>query len=703
MELPLQRLEQIGMEPAEVTVLQRLYSLGSEVEKVSMRQFFATKVEQDLTEWLEGQRAVNHFSIPPTAGPVTEDEQAMLDMFVYAWIPLSQKGAPEGVATLGSGGKILESELPESVVNGSAMADYVVAEVGGSIVATPQSGSALPTHTGTTSEVGTVINAALTSLAGSGHLHLALGGPYSVNDAEVVIIGPKASNFFTPPTRLIVTGDGTTKLNQGAAGKNTLVVKNGASVDLSGFQLFSSEVSKSALLLDDSGSETEISASRSRIDLICESLSTGYPAAIIKNPAEIDVPRLWAYNPNNHGLVIENTSTTTNYGNSRFGIIRVAASRAEPYAGLKLTSTHPVHFPNIITFDLVQCFRAGFYGIYSFGAKFCTFVDVDIEEMAGQPVLYTGNAEGYETQNLDILNGYIDHETAKPAITATEYTAGCRTHANIALKGSAATLLKDESNFRSTNEYDLVSENTPAQAAYSVTNPRTPVTVRYTDRSVVSPMGSNRQQVTLGSSHALEVSEMGLTVSYGSSSSGTLTIPTFVEQAFPVGAVMRLYQAGVGQLTVSPTAGVTLRNGTGYAFKQFGEAELRCVAENEWVLSPLAGGESGVGSWTAFETGSGSPKLEENAAYQAVRARSEQSGNTVRLRGVLKVKTGEELKAEERIGTLPAGLRPPGKVRLGSTGTGHEYIVETNGEIKLSIAVAAGNIIVLDGLAFNLT
>jgi hypothetical protein len=123
MELPLQRLEQIGMEPAEVTVLQRLYSLGSEVEKVSMRQFFATKVEQDLAEWLEGQRAVNHFSIPPTAGPVTEDEQAMLDMFVYAWIPLSQKGAPEGVATLSSGGKILESELPESVVSSSAEED----------------------------------------------------------------------------------------------------------------------------------------------------------------------------------------------------------------------------------------------------------------------------------------------------------------------------------------------------------------------------------------------------------------------------------------------------------------------------------------------------------------------------------------------------------------------------------------------------
>jgi hypothetical protein len=122
MELPIPRLQAIGMSTAELQKLERLFTLAQPIEQLAMRQFFASKVESDLVEWLNAQRSVGHFVVPPTAGPVTEDEQAMLDMFVYAWIPLSQKGAPEGVATLNSGGQILESELPPSVVSSSAAA-----------------------------------------------------------------------------------------------------------------------------------------------------------------------------------------------------------------------------------------------------------------------------------------------------------------------------------------------------------------------------------------------------------------------------------------------------------------------------------------------------------------------------------------------------------------------------------------------------
>jgi hypothetical protein len=110
-DLPTARLTANGMSSSELETLQRLYKFASPMERVSMRQFFAGLVDEDIVEWLEVQREVGHFNVTLSAGPVTEEAQAMLDA-MFAWIPFSQKGTPEGVATLTDEGVLPIGELP---------------------------------------------------------------------------------------------------------------------------------------------------------------------------------------------------------------------------------------------------------------------------------------------------------------------------------------------------------------------------------------------------------------------------------------------------------------------------------------------------------------------------------------------------------------------------------------------------------------
>lgn len=598
--------------------------------------------------------------------------------------------------------------LPASVVNGSPTADYVVAEVDGALVATPKTGSALPMHTGTTEEVGTVINAAITTLKGAGHIHLALGS-VSTNDAEIVIQeGLNKSSPFSSRTKLIITGDGATQLNQTAPGKNTLKVENASTVDLSGFRLYSGPESGSALFLSDEGTESAISAIESRIELHCESASTSAPAVLIRNPAYCTFPMLQALSTGNHGLVIENTSTTINYGNSTFGLVYTYAKKEAPYAGLGIITTHHQKFPDLMTFDFLSCVNSGYYGLYTLGARYTTFKRVDLEGMVA-PVWHDGNSEGAETKGVHILSGYLKPtETTTAAVTNTQYTAGNSCTSTV--EGAAEAIpLKDEvttGSGRALNRYDLTLENSTMASYVSVANTATLVTLRLPNQGVVAPIGTNRPKRVFTASHTIESKDMGLALEYNSSSAGIFTIAPFSEKALPVGTTVRLYQMGTGQLTVAAGTGVTLRNPLAYAFAQYEEAELRCRAENEWVLAPLGGAEGKEGKEPkpgAWEKQTLSSKLEIPSGQPEVEARLEQGGTVVRLRGVCKVKSGEELKAGETVFTLPADMWPAVAEELSLLGGVILKINPTNGVVTLGSAKAAGSTIGLAGLTFSTT
>jgi hypothetical protein len=136
-------------------------------------------------------------------------------------------------------------------------------------------------------------------------------------------------------------------------------------------------------------------------------------------------------------------------------------------------------------------------------------------------------------------------------------------------------------------------------------------------------------------------------------------------------------------------------------------ADIKNVAERAQLGLPISGANiTGglVGAWTALESLS---KVEEaGSPQQTVRARTEITGAICRLRGSLKVKTGETVEEEELFATLPAGLRPPGTVVLdvNLNKVANTLVINSSGELKLGAAsLGAPNVIRLDGLTFNLT
>jgi hypothetical protein len=73
---------------------------------------------------------------------------------------------------------------------------------------------------------------------------------------------------------------------------------------------------------------------------------------------------------------------------------------------------------------------------------------------------------------------------------------------------------------------------------------------------------------------------------FTSSSAVTITIPLNSSVAFPVKSRIDIFQAGSGQITISPTSGVTLNSKSSRRkiFGQYSAATLIKVGTDEWIL-----------------------------------------------------------------------------------------------------------------------
>jgi hypothetical protein len=88
-------------------------------------------------------------------------------------------------------------------------------------------------------------------------------------------------------------------------------------------------------------------------------------------------------------------------------------------------------------------------------------------------------------------------------------------------------------------------------------------------------------------SYVLQLTDSyGFVVEMNSTSANTITIPTNDDVTFPVGALIRITQVGVGQTTFAPAVGVTMRSagGANKIAQQWGGATLYQRNTDEWVL-----------------------------------------------------------------------------------------------------------------------
>jgi hypothetical protein len=82
-------------------------------------------------------------------------------------------------------------------------------------------------------------------------------------------------------------------------------------------------------------------------------------------------------------------------------------------------------------------------------------------------------------------------------------------------------------------------------------------------------------------SYTLALSDTSRVVVMNVSGASTLTVPTNASVAFPIGAVVAVYNASSSLVTVEGAGGVTVRNAPEMA--QFREVSLRKRGTDEWV------------------------------------------------------------------------------------------------------------------------
>lgn len=552
--------------------------------------------------------------------------------------------------------------------------DYIVTTDGTNITASPRLGTGLTKYTGT--DAYTVIQNAITALStgNGGSIYLAKGS-YSLSN-ELTITGWN-SNSPTSASLTIYGDAQATQINQTTSGKNAFIVKNSASINFHDFYVYTGSAALSGIFLSNGGT-SEVSVFGARIDnVFLQSDATGAPAFRAIDFFDLQVDHLYALNSSNDGISLENNSTTTNYGNSQFGLVR--ASGGSTFAGLRMTSSAVAFkYINLITFGNYQCI-GGLYGIYMKGVLSTTFSHIDVEGVKF-PVYLDGTANN-EVLGNRINGGYIlPSGTGNVGITCTQYAGG--NTFNVFVDGGSAVIPVSDvlvSGARPSNQYDLTLGTNINAANISIASTQAVVKYRKasdgltnftTPINAISNLTSNGLVQTTGGNGALSVV--------------TTTLPSSI-------VTSSLTTAALAALTATNT---TLTFSGSYNGNTARTVGLNLSNANTWAALQTFGANISIGGVTATgATGTGavafsaSPGFTGTVGLPAVSL----TGNIVPLTGntysigtsgsVLSgVWTNTNNVTTENANTIVVGVgTPSGTVTqvtlLGSTSTGALNIV----------------------------
>lgn len=371
-----------------------------------------------------------------------------------AWNSLAYAGG-------GSGGSADVATVAAAI----GTADYIVSVNAGTYTATATR-AGLSTYTGTnfTTVLQNAINALTPSGAngsGGGTIHLT-DGTYTFGN-EVTIIGWEGitGTSTNPASQLVIEGEGfATKLVQNTSGQNAFVVKNCANFVLKDLRANIGASAKSFLFGDKTGSTSEMSCWKAKLDnLNITSASTTAAPIYLKNFFDLDAPKLWVYSSAYHGIVLENDSTTTNYGNSHFGFLRSRGAATTPYAGLVIQSVNTSKFMDMLTFENYES-NGSYYGIYAKGASWLTFGLVDLEDNQIN-IMLDGDTVGQATTRYVTINsGYLLPRAGGTGIRNQINAGGHKISAFIETGAGSVVPVNDTMQFLPFNAYDLIMPGT---------------------------------------------------------------------------------------------------------------------------------------------------------------------------------------------------------------------------------------------------
>jgi hypothetical protein len=143
---------------------------------------------------------------------------------------------------------------------------------------------------------------------------------------------------------------------------------------------------------------------------------------------------------------------------------------------------------------------------------------------------------------------------------------------------SRVRLYGDTSGFIELKAPDVASDST-------VTLPNSDIATESYVQATAAPLYFTENVVSPSSDYTLVLSDLAKVVTFDTSESLTLFVPSNASVPFPIGSVVNVYYAGgSGTITIQGAAGVTVRN-AGAIADPYVEVSLRKRATDEWVLS----------------------------------------------------------------------------------------------------------------------
>lgn len=98
----------------------------------------------------------------------------------------------------------------------------------------------------------------------------------------------------------------------------------------------------------------------------------------------------------------------------------------------------------------------------------------------------------------------------------------------------------------------------------------------------ITTIGTNARTA----SYTIVLTDQSKLIEYNSASAGTITVPANASVAFPIGTYMVIMQTGAGQITISPSSGVTLNYTPGNKTRtQWSMATLIKRSTDTWVVA----------------------------------------------------------------------------------------------------------------------
>jgi hypothetical protein len=354
-----------------------------------------------------------------------------------------------------------------NVVSSMVGDDYTIVTYMGTITAYPRQNSGLPNISST--DAYTVIQGAVNNLNGASQGSIGLtSGNYTLSN-ELTFTGIDGGSAPSHQIKMIGSGYSTAFI-QTTSGKNAIVLKNAVGVVFKNFQIFVGSAAKSCILGDITGANSEISTWTSIFDdLLLNSQSTTQPALYLRNIFDISVPTIRVFASANHGIVIENNSTTTNYGNSSFGYVRASGSTSGTFAALKLTSVNTTKFVDHCDFKNFQSVGLQTYGVFIDQASNCTFTHVDIEASATSISLGSvGGGNG--SRGIKFLGGGLVPATGGTGINAGSNSGGCDFNLYLTCDNTGVPI-NDASQFLPPNYYNVILDAAANAGNISITSP----------------------------------------------------------------------------------------------------------------------------------------------------------------------------------------------------------------------------------------